>query len=37
MEAQVVTSQSNANTAREEMTAVMASANRISLIMTVVW
>ena len=36
MEAQVITSQSNTNTAREEMIDVMASANRISLIMTVV-
>jgi len=36
MEAQVVTSQSNANTAREEMTDVLANANRISLVMAVV-
>ena len=36
MEAQVITSQSNAKTSREEMAAVMARANRISLIMTVV-
>ena len=36
MEAQVITSQSNANTSREEMAAVMERANRISMIMAVV-